>query len=79
MLGVYEGSGSPDEALRRYAAWNRSVTSEVSDAFHDLIRAWSNRPCHYPKNVRKSAIAPLLLSALIHCALPSKIALPCDS
>ncbi len=39
---VYEGLGGPEDALRRYEAWNRSVTPEVRDAFHDLICAWSN-------------------------------------
>lgn len=42
FYGVYEGLGSPEDALRCYEAWNRSVTPEVRDAFHDLIRAWSN-------------------------------------
>ena len=35
FYGVYEESGSPEDALRRYTAWNRSVTPEVRDAFHD--------------------------------------------
>jgi transposase len=42
FYGVYEGLGGPEDALRRYEAWNRSVTPEIRDAFHDLIRAWSN-------------------------------------
>lgn len=42
FYGVYEGLGSQEDALRRYEAWKRSVTPEVRDAFHDLIRAWSN-------------------------------------
>ncbi len=42
FYGIYEGSGSPEEAMRRYEAWNRSVTPDVREAFSDLIRAWTN-------------------------------------
>lgn len=41
FYGVYD-AGDPVEAMRRYEAWNKSVTHEVRDAFHDLIRAWTN-------------------------------------
>jgi transposase len=33
---------SKEEALARYAAWDRAVTHEVRDAFSDLIKAWRN-------------------------------------
>ena len=42
FYGVYEGMGTPDQALARYAAWQRSVIPEVHDAFADLIRAFTN-------------------------------------
>jgi len=42
FYGVYEGMGTPDQALNRYVAWQRSVTPEVRDAFADLIRAFTN-------------------------------------
>ncbi len=42
FYGVYEGMGTADQALARYAAWNRSVTPEVHDAYADLIRAFIN-------------------------------------
>ena len=41
FYGVYEAH-DPVEAMHRYEAWNKSVTHEVRDAFHDLIRAWTN-------------------------------------
>jgi len=42
FYGVYEGMGTPDQALDRYAAWHRSVTPEARDAYSDLIRAFTN-------------------------------------
>ena len=33
---------SKEEALARFAAWDRAVTHEVRDAFSDLIKAWRN-------------------------------------
>ncbi|NNM65716.1 MAG: ISL3 family transposase [Burkholderiales bacterium] len=42
FYGVYEGMGTRDQALARYAAWHRSVSHEVRDAFADLIRAFTN-------------------------------------
>ena len=42
FYGIYEGSGSPEAALAAYEAWNEAVVPEVRDAFHDLIRAFTN-------------------------------------
>lgn len=42
LYAVYEGSGSPQAALAAYEAWNKGVVSEVRDAFHDLIQAFTN-------------------------------------
>lgn len=42
FYGVYEEMGTRDQALARYAAWQRSVPPEVHDAFADLIRAFTN-------------------------------------
>ena len=42
FFGVYEGLGTPADALRRYEAWVHSVTPDVHDAFSDLIRAFTN-------------------------------------
>ena len=41
FYGVYDGTGTRDHALARYAAWRRSATPEVRDAFADLIRAFT--------------------------------------
>lgn len=38
---VYDAH-TPHDALARFAAWEKSVTAEVRDAFSDLIRAWRN-------------------------------------
>jgi transposase len=46
FYGVYEGMGTADQALARYAAWRRSVTPEVHDAYSDLIRAFTNWQPH---------------------------------
>ena len=42
FYGIYEGMRTPQQVLTRYAAWHRSVTPEVRDAFADLIRAFTN-------------------------------------
>lgn len=42
FYAIYEGSGSPDAAIAAYEAWNKAVVPEVRDAFHDLIRAFTN-------------------------------------
>ena len=42
FYAVYEGSSSPEAALAAYEAWNKAVVPEVRDAFHDLIRAFTN-------------------------------------
>jgi transposase len=42
FYGVYEGMGTRNQALARYAAWHRSVIPEVHDSFADLIRAFTN-------------------------------------
>ena len=42
FFAIYEQSSTVDQALARYESWHRNVTPEVEDAFHDLIRAWSN-------------------------------------
>ena len=41
FYGVYDGTGTRDQALARYAVWRRSATPEVRDAFSDLIRAFA--------------------------------------
>ena len=38
---IYDAK-SKEEALARFAAWDRAVTYEVRDAFSDLIKAWRN-------------------------------------
>ncbi len=42
FYGIYEWSGSPEAAIAAYEAWNKAVVPEVRDAFHDLIRAFTN-------------------------------------
>ncbi|MBW4048486.1 MAG: ISL3 family transposase [Proteobacteria bacterium] len=42
FYAIYEAMGTADQALARYAAWHRSVTPEVRDAYSDLIRAFTN-------------------------------------
>ena len=42
FYGVYEGMGTREQAFARYAAWQRSVTPDVRDAFANLIRAFTN-------------------------------------
>jgi transposase len=41
FFNIYQAK-SRDEALLRFAEWNKAVTHEVRDAFADLIKAWSN-------------------------------------
>jgi len=42
FFGIYEKSTTVTEALIRYEIWNKAITPELQDAFHDLNRAWSN-------------------------------------
>jgi transposase len=42
FFAIYEQSSTIDQALARYEAWTRNITPEVDDAFHDLVRAWTN-------------------------------------
>ena len=41
FFNIYQAK-SRNEALLKFAEWNKSVTHEVRDAFADLIKAWSN-------------------------------------
>jgi transposase len=41
FFNIYQAK-SRDEALLRFAEWDKSVAHEVRDAFADLIRAWRN-------------------------------------
>ena len=41
FYGIYE-SGAPEEAMRRYEAWYRGISTEISPYFTDLIRAFTN-------------------------------------
>lgn len=38
---IYDAT-TKEEALARFAAWDRAVTHEARDAFSDLIKAWRN-------------------------------------
>lgn len=42
FYGVYEGAGTPEDALARYEAWYREVSPEIRPYFGDLIRAFAN-------------------------------------
>ncbi|MCW2310900.1 ISL3 family transposase [Rhodoferax antarcticus] len=42
FYGIYEGLGSKEEVLTRYAAWHRDVSPEIQPYFADLIRAFTN-------------------------------------
>jgi hypothetical protein len=42
FFGIYEKSSTVTEALIRYEIWNKAITPELQDAFHDLNRAWTN-------------------------------------
>lgn len=42
FYSIYEGLSSPEAAIAAYEAWNKAVVPEVWDAFHDLIRAFTN-------------------------------------
>jgi hypothetical protein len=41
FYGIYE-AGTPEEAMRRYEAWYRAISTEIRPYFHDLIRAFNN-------------------------------------
>jgi len=41
FYGIYE-AGTPEEAMRRYEAWYRAISTEIRPYFHDLIRAFTN-------------------------------------
>jgi transposase len=41
FYGIYDAD-SLDEAIRRYEAWRQSMTTEDSEVFSDLTRAWKN-------------------------------------
>jgi len=38
---IYDAQ-SPDEAQALFIDWKRSMSPQVADAFHDLVRAWDN-------------------------------------
>lgn len=38
---IYDAQ-SPDEAQALFIAWKRSMSPQVADAFHELVRAWDN-------------------------------------
>ena len=42
FYGVYEKSSSVPQAVERFEQWKRSIPLEMEDAFHDLVRAWTN-------------------------------------
>lgn len=42
FYAIYEDSDSPESALRRYEAWSKDVSPEITAYFHDLIRAFTN-------------------------------------
>lgn len=41
FFGIYD-AGSPDEAQARFIQWQKSIPSEIADAFTDIERAWGN-------------------------------------
>lgn len=41
FYGIYE-AGTPEEAMRRYEAWYRGISTEIRPYFADLIRAFTN-------------------------------------
>ena len=41
FYGIYE-AGTPEEAMRRYEAWYRAISTEIRPYFADLIRAFTN-------------------------------------
>ncbi|MBU2749902.1 ISL3 family transposase, partial [Acidithiobacillus thiooxidans] len=41
FYGIYE-AGTPDEAMRRYEAWYKGISTEIRPYFADLIRAFTN-------------------------------------
>lgn len=42
FFGIYEKSSNVAQATQRYEQWKHSITPEMQDAFHDLVRAWTN-------------------------------------
>ena len=38
---IYDAS-SPDEAQAKFIQWQKSISSEIADAFADIERAWGN-------------------------------------
>jgi len=41
FFGIYDAE-SPDEAQARFIQWQKSIPSEIADAFADIERAWGN-------------------------------------
>jgi transposase len=41
FYGIYE-AGTPEDAMRRYEAWHRDISSEIRPHFADLTRAFQN-------------------------------------
>jgi len=41
FFGIYDAE-SPDEAQAKFIQWQKSIPSEISDAFADIERAWVN-------------------------------------
>ena len=41
FFGIYD-AGSPDEAQAKFIQWQKSIPSEIADAFTDIERAWGN-------------------------------------
>ena len=41
FFGIYDAE-SPDEAQAKFIRWQKSIPSEIADAFADIERAWGN-------------------------------------
>jgi transposase len=41
FFGIYDAE-SPDEAQAKFIQWQKSISSEIADAFADIGRAWGN-------------------------------------
>jgi transposase len=41
FFGIYDAE-SPDEAQAKFIQWQKSIPSEIADAFADIERAWGN-------------------------------------
>ena len=41
FFGIYDAA-SPDEAQAKFIQWQKSIPSEIADAFADIERAWGN-------------------------------------